>query len=67
MDFNIFYGMYGYEKKDDFKSLAEQYEVEYIKEEKEQKEIKDIDSFVSQEMLNAQLDLDVPKCKYTRH
>ena len=34
MDFNIFYGMYGYEKVHEFTPLVDQCCVEYMKEEK---------------------------------
>ena len=62
-DFSIDYGMYGYNQNEEFKSLAQQCEVEYVKEEKQEVELTLAESFVSQDMKNAQLDLDVPTCK----
>lgn len=66
MDFNIFYGMYGYEKVHEFTPLVDQCCVEYMKEEKTKNDLNNTKSYISQEMLNPQLDLDVPKCKCQR-
>lgn len=66
MDFNIFYGGYDYQNKAEFSSLAKQCEVTYEEDTKASKEMNEVDAFISQEMKNPQLDLNVAKCKCTR-
>lgn len=61
--FSIEYGMYDYNQSEEFKSLSQQCGVEYAKEEKQEVELTLAESFVSQDMKNPQLDLDVPTCK----
>lgn len=66
MNFNIFYGGYCYQNEANFSSLAKQCEVSYEEDTKVVKEMNEVDAFVSQEMRNPQMDLNVPNCKCTR-
>ena len=66
MDFNLNYGSYGFENKTQFSSLVDQHERTFEVTEKADKNLNEVDSFVSQEMRNPQLDLQTPNCKCVR-
>ena len=60
------HNLYGYENELKFKSLSVQNNVEYTKDSKKNVEVNVNESFFGQEMVNPQLDLNVPENKCMR-
>lgn len=60
------HNLYGYENDLKFKSLSVQNNVEYTKDSEKNVEVNVNESFFGQEMVNPQLDLNVPENKCMR-
>lgn len=60
------HNLYGYENDIKFKSLSIQNNVEYTKDSEKNVEVNVNESFFGQEMVNPQLDLNVPENKCMR-
>ena len=60
------HNLYGYENELKFKSLSIQNNVEYTKDSEKNVEVNINESFFGQEMVNPQLDLNVPENKCMR-
>lgn len=60
------HNLYGYENELKFKSLSIQNNVEYTKDSEKNVEVNVNESFFGQEMVNPQLDLNVPENKCMR-
>lgn len=60
------HNLYGYENDIKFKSLSIQNNVEYTKDSEKNFEVNVNESFFGQEMVNPQLDLNVPENKCMR-
>lgn len=60
------HNLYGYENELKFKSLSIQNNVEYTKDSEKNIEVNVNESFFGQEMVNPQLDLNVPENKCMR-
>lgn len=60
------HNLYGYENELKFKSLSVQNNVEYTKDSEKNVEVNVNESFFGQEMVNPQLDLNVPENKCMR-
>ena len=66
INMNIGHNSYGYNRELKFKPLSKQFDVKYIKGENNAPNISVNDSFFNQNMLNPQMDLDVPENKCIR-
>jgi hypothetical protein len=60
------HNLYGYENDIKFKSLSVQNNIEYTKDSEKNVEVNVNESFFGQEMVNPQLDLNVPENKCMR-